>query len=312
MLIVIPEVMDAAAVESLKKQFTVHFEPTLVDDRPRMLKVMADATGIIVKERTQVDRELLAATPQLRVVGRLGVGLDNIDQPACKERNIAVFPATGANARSVAEYVICTALMLMRPNAYVSTAEVAAGSWPQKKANRGGELDGKTLGIVAMGAIGQTVARMARCLGLHVLAWAPSKSPDDPMFRELGVKRVELDELLAASDIVSLHVPLTKETRGLLGRERIMSMKKGARLINTARGGIVDDAALIEALKSGHLGGAAIDVFDPEPLPAGSVYENPPPTLLLTPHVAGGTIESTERRGTVVAERVSAYLTAAR
>ena len=309
MLIVIPEVMDTAAVESLKERFKVHYEPTLVDDRPAMLKAMADATGIIVKERTQVNRELLAATPQLRVVGRLGVGLDNIDQVACKERNIAVFPATGANARSVAEYVICTALMLMKPYAYVSTAEVAAGKWPQKKANRGRELEGKTMGILAMGAIGQTVARMAGALGLRVLAWAPTKASDDPVFSECGAKSVSLEELLAQSDIVTVHTPLTNETRGLISRERIAAMKPGAVLINTARGGIVDDSALIEALRSGQLGGAAIDVFTPEPLPAGSVYENPPPTLILTPHIAGGTVESTERRGTVVAQKVSAYLT---
>jgi (S)-sulfolactate dehydrogenase len=308
MRIVIPEVMDAGAVEWLKARHEVHYDPALVDQRPKMLATMADADAIIVKERTQVDEALLAATPRLRVVGRLGVGLDNIDLPACRKRNIAVFPATGANARSVAEYVICTSLMLMRPAAYTNSARVASGEWPQKEARGGRELEGKTMGMVAMGATAQAVARIAGCMGMRLLGYDPLRPADDPVFAELGVKRVSLEELLAQSDIVTLHVPLTQETRGLMNRERISLMKKGAILINSARGGIVDAAALIEALREGRLGAAANDVYEQEPLPAGSVYKDRPATLLLTPHIAGGTVESTERRGTLVAERVAAYL----
>jgi (S)-sulfolactate dehydrogenase len=308
MHIVIPEVMDANAVEWLKTRYEVHYEPTLVEHRPRMLDALANADAIIVKDRTQVDKTLLAAARRLRVVGRLGVGLDNIDLPACKERNIPVYPAVGANARSVAEYVICTALMLMRPGAYVCSAQVAAGEWPQKQVRSGREIDGKTMGIAGLGAIGQQVARLATGMGMRVIAWAPTKASDDKLFTKVGAQPVNLDALLAQSDIVSLHIPLTSDTRGVFNRERIFAMKKGALLINTARGALVDNGALVEALTSGHLGGAAVDVYDSEPLKAGSVFESVTSNLLLTPHIAGGTIESTERRGSVVAERVAAYL----
>ncbi len=308
MRIVIPEVMDTAAVEWLKARYDVNYEPTLVEQRQKMLDAMADADAIIVKNMTRVDEALLAAARKLRIVGRLGVGLDNIDLEACKKRDVAVCPATGANARSVAEYVICTALMLMRPGLYTSSAEVAAGGWPHKQLRSGREIDGKTFGIVAMGATGQAVARIAGCLGMRLVGYDPVRSPDDTAFRDLGVTPVNLTDLLMESDIVTLHVPLLKETRGLIGRTQIGTMKKGAVLINASRGGVVDDAALLEALRDGRLGGAAVDVYEQEPLPAGTIYENRPANLLLTPHVAGATIESTERRGTLVAQRVAAYL----
>jgi (S)-sulfolactate dehydrogenase len=308
MRIVVPELMDAAAVFWLKARCDVHYEPTLVDERAKTLQLVAEADALIVKNRTQVDEALLAAAKKLRVVGRLGAGLDNIDVDACRKRGIAVYPAAGANARSVAEYVICTALMLLRPGLYTSSAQVAAGEWPAQQVRNGHELDGRTLGIVAMGATGQAVARLAGCLGMELLGYDPLKPPDDPAFRELNVTCTDLDELLARSDIVSLHVPLVKETRGLIGRAQIASMKKGALLINASRGGIVDDAALLEALREGRLGGAAVDVYEQEPLPAGTLYADRPANLLLTPHVAGATIESTERRGIFIAEKVVACL----
>jgi len=310
MIVVIPEVMDAGAVDWLRERFKVVYDPQLVEQPPHMLDALREATGIIVKDRTQVDRTLLASAPGLRVVGRLGVGLDNIDLTACKERGIAVFPAIGANARSVAEYVLCTALMLLRPGAYTSTVQVAAGDWPQKIVRGGREIDGKTLGILGLGAIGKTVARLATVFGMRVLAWAPTKLPTDSAFAETGAVSVELEELLSASDIVTVHLPLTGETRNLLDRKRVFSMKRGAIFINTARGGIVDDRALVQALREpGRLAGAAVDVYEQEPLPAGSIYADVP-NLLLSPHIAGGTIESTERRGTVVAQKVAAYLKA--
>ncbi len=311
MRIVITEVMDDDAVTWLRERFDVVYEPTLVDQRPRLLELMGSADAVIVKSRTRVDDTLLAGAPKLRAVGRLGSGLDNIDLPACQQRNVAVFPASGVNARSVAEYVICTALMLLRPGAYACGAAVAAGEWPQARVRSGHEMDGKTIGILGLGAIGQLVARLAGCMGMRVLAWAPTKAPDDKVFSDVGARPVSLETLLSESDIVSLSIPLTTDTCGLISRDRIYAMKKGAILINTARGGIVDDGALVDALKNGHLGGAAVDVYDPEPLPAGSVFSVAIPNLLLTPHIAGGTVESTERRGTVVARRVAEHLIAA-
>lgn len=312
MRIVISEVMDDDAVAWLRERFDVVYEPTLVDQRAKLLEAVASADAIIVKSRIRVDQALLASAPRLRAVGRLGSGLDNIDLPACKQRDIAVYPASGVNARSVAEYVVCTALMLLRAGAYLCTSEVAAGGWPQARVRNGHEVDGKTMGIVGLGAIGQLVARLSSCMGMRVIAWAPTKAADDKVFSELNVLSVSMDTVLSQSDVVSLSIPLTPDTRGLFSRQRINAMKKGAILINTARGGIVDDAALVDALKSGHLGGAAVDVYDPEPLPAGSVYSEPVPNLLLTPHIAGGTVESTERRGTIVARRVADHLLAAK
>jgi (S)-sulfolactate dehydrogenase len=308
MRIVITEVMDDEAVAWLRERFDVLYDETMVDHRARLLEAMPGADAVIVKSRTRVDAVLLASAPRLRAVGRLGAGLDNIDLPACRQRNIAVYPASGANARSVAEYVICTALMLLRPGAYSCGAEVAAGDWPHSRVRTGREMDGKTLGIVGLGAIGQLVARLAGCMGMRVIAWAPTKSPDDTVFSDSGARSVGMDTLLSESDIVTLHVPLTPETRGLFDRGRIQAMKKGAILINTARGGVVDSLALIDALTSGHLGGAAVDVFDVEPLPAGSVFARTIPNLLLTPHVAGPTVESTERRGVIIAQRVADHL----
>jgi (S)-sulfolactate dehydrogenase len=308
MRIVVPEVMDAVAVEWLRARYDVVYQPSLVEDRASTLAAVADADALIVKNVTRVDEALLAAAKKLRAVGRLGAGLDNIDLEACKKRGIAVVPAAGANARSVAEYVVCAMLMLMRPGFYTSTAQVAAGEWPQKQVRNGRELDGKTLGIVAMGAIGQAVARIARCLGLHLLGCDPLRPADDPVFNELGVKRVELGKLLHEADIVTLHVPLTKDTRGLIGRAEIALMKRGAVLINASRGGVVDEAALIAALREGRLSGAALDVYGQEPLPLGTIFADPPPNLLLTPHVGGATRESMERRSTFVAGQVAAYL----
>ncbi|HEY9445515.1 MAG TPA: hydroxyacid dehydrogenase [Burkholderiales bacterium] len=308
MRIVISEVMDDEAVTWLKERFDVLYEPALVGERSGLLAAMPGADALIVKSRTRVDAELLASAPQLRAVGRLGTGLDNIDLPACKKRNVAVYPASGVNARSVAEYVICTALMLLRPGAYTCTAQVAAGAWPQAQVRNGREMDRKTIGIVGLGAIGQLVARLASCMGMRVIAWAPTKAPDDKVFSDLGACSVSMEALLSESDIVSLSLPLTPETRGLMSRQRIDAMKKGAILINTARGGVVDNRALVDALKSGHLGGAAIDVYDIEPLPSGAVFSEAVPNLLLTPHIAGSTVESTERRGTIVARRVADHL----
>lgn len=308
MRIIITEVMDSDAVAWLRERFDVLYEPTLVDQRTRLLELVRDADGIIVKSRTRVDEALLASAPRLQAVGRLGSGLDNIDLSACRRRDVAVYPASGVNARSVAEYVMCTALILLRKGAYSCTAEVAAGKWPQDRVRNGHEAAGKTMGIVGLGAIGQLVARLAGGMDMRVIAWAPTKAADDKIFSELDVRSVGIDTLLSESDVVSLSIPLTPETRGYFNRERIFAMKRGAILINTTRGGIVDDAALVEALQSGHLGGAAVDVYEPEPLPAGSVYAEPPSNLLLTPHIAGGTVESTERRGTIVARRVADHL----
>jgi (S)-sulfolactate dehydrogenase len=302
MKIIITEFMDERAVAQLQAKHHVLYDPRLVDDAPRLLKEAASCDAIIVRNRTQVRGDLLAALKACKVVGRLGVGLDNIDVPGCEAKGMHVIPATGANALSVAEYVICTAMMLLR-GAYTSTAEVAAGKWPRNALSNGRETAGKTLGIIGFGSIGQTTARLAQGLGMRVLAFDAMLDPNAPVFSQTGVKCTTLAEMIAQSDVVTLHVPLVDGTRGLFNAERIASMKKGAVLINTSRGHIVDVAAVAASLKVGHLGGAALDVFDAEPMPADAALQACP-NLVLTPHISGVSAESNERVSFLIADKV--------
>ena len=301
--IVVTEFMDERAVAQLHAAgHDVLYDAKLVDDAPRLLAEAASADVLIVRNRTQVRDALLGALHQARAVGRLGVGLDNIDVAGCEAKGIQVIPATGANALSVAEYVIGTAMLLLR-GAYLSSAEVAAGKWPRNALSNGRELAGKTLGLLGFGSIGQHTARLAKALGMEVQAFDPMMAADHPAFAAAGVRCANLDVVVTNADVLSLHVPLVESTRGLLGAARIASMKPGAVLINTARGGIVDELALASALESGQLGGAAIDVFDTEPLPASPHFVGCP-NLLLTPHIGGVTTEANERVSFLIAQKV--------
>ena len=300
--IVITEFMDERAVAQLRAVHSVLYDPALVDDAPRLLVEAASADALVVRNRTQVRGELLTALVKCRVIGRLGVGLDNIDVPACQARGMQVIPATGANALSVAEYVVGTALLLLR-GAYQASSAVAAGQWPRNALSNGREVSGKTLGLIGFGSIGQLTARLARALGMDVIAFDAMMDDDHPAFAEHGVRCAGLDEVIRSADVVSLHVPLVDSTRGLFDAARLASMKPGAVLINTARGGIVDEVALAAALRSGHLGGAAIDVFGAEPLPASPHFEGCP-NLVLTPHVAGVTVEANERVSFLIADKL--------
>lgn len=306
MKIIVPEFMDEAAVDELRRRFVVHYDPKLVDRRAELLALLADTAALIVRNRTRVDAELLAAAPKLRVVGRLGVGLDNIAVAACSARGVEVIPARGANALAVAEYVITMTLVLLR-GAYLSSAAVARGEWPRARMSEGRETAGKTLGLVGYGGIGRLTAQLAHSLGMRVLAHDPLLPADDSAWSDTGVHRRGLDELLAEADAVSLHVPFTEGTRGLMDARRIALMKPQAVLINTARGGIVDETALARALVEGRLAGAALDVFEHEPLPGGSALAEAP-NLVLTPHIGGVTRESNARVSSLIAEQVSAFL----
>jgi len=300
--IVISEFMDERAVARLAAAHEVLYEPALVDDAARLMLQAVTADALVVRNRTQVRGALLAALARCRVIGRLGVGLDNIDVPGCQARGMQVIPATGANALSVAEYVIAAALMLRR-GAYHASASVAAGGWPRNALSHGREAAGSTLGLLGFGGIGQLTARLARCLGMQVMAFDVLMDAAHPAYAESGVRCAGLDEVLVSADVLSLHVPLVESTRGLLDAAAIARMKRGAVLINTARGEIIDEPALAAALKSGHLGGAAIDVFATEPLPASPHFEGCP-NLLLTPHIAGVSNESNGRVSELIAERV--------
>lgn len=308
--ILITEFMDERAVERLRAVHDVTYEPTLVDDAERLLQVAPTADALIVRNRTQVRGALLQSLTRCRAVGRLGVGLDNIDVAGCESQGMQVVPATGANALSVAEYVVTAALLLLR-GAYASSGAVAAGQWPRNALSSGREAAGKTLGLIGFGSIGQLTARLARGLSMRVVAFDAQLPADHAAYAEHRVDPVTLDELIAQSDVVSLHVPLVDSTRNLFDASRIAAMKPGAVLINTARGGIVDEAALAAALRAGKLGGAAIDVFQTEPVGASPHFEGCP-NLLLTPHIAGVSLESNERVSELIADRVLALLKEAR
>jgi len=301
--IVVTEFLDPQPIEVLKQEYSVHVDTGLWNKRSELEALAAGAVCLIVRNRTQVDAALLDKAPKLKVIGRLGVGLDNIDVAACKERNVTVCPAIGANAVSVAEYVIATTLLLLRGPAYLSSSRVAAGEWPREEMSRGGEAAGRRFGIIGYGSIGQTVGVRARGIGMHVVAH------DDYLPAESSAwdhaERATLDELIDTSDIITLHCPLTPETRNLIGARELARMRKGSILINTARGGVVDERALADALRSGHLGGAAVDVFTTEPIDhATAAVFRDVPNLILTPHVAGVTLESNARISTVTVENV--------
>lgn len=309
MSIVITEFMDEAAVDELRARFPTHYDPSLVDNPERLWTLLPKARALIVRNRTHVDAELLSAAERLEVVGRLGVGLDNIDVEACKARGIAVHPATGANARAVAEYVLTMTLTTLR-GAYSRSYDVAVGRWPRPELVDGREAYGKLLGLVGFGDIGRLTARLAQAIGIEVVAHDPLLPDDSPVWQEHGVAPLPLVELLERADVVSLHLPLNEQTRGLFDRDRLFSMKPGAILINTARGAIVDEKALAAALYYRHLGGAAIDVFEQEPLPPTSPLVGLP-NLWLTPHIAGLSAESNLRVSALIAQKVADTLAAA-
>jgi (S)-sulfolactate dehydrogenase len=300
--IVISEFMEPAAVEDLAADFEVRYDPTLFERPDELGALLAPARALIVRNRTEVRGAVLAAGQRLEAIGRLGVGLDNIDVETCRARGIKVLPATGANDVSVAEYVIATAMLLLR-NAYFASADVLRGDWPREHLI-GREIAGKRLGVIGFGSIGRVVAAKARELELLVSAYDPYVPKGDRAW--LGASYASsLTRLLETSDIVSLHLPLLPATRGLIDAKAIAAMKPGALLINAARGGIVDEAALVEALRARHLGGAALDVFEVEPLTAAAAERFAGvPNLILTPHIAGRTQECDVRVSAVTAANV--------
>ncbi len=305
--IVVSEFMDEAVARDGFAGRDLLFDPTLVDDDARLRAAVADAKALIVRNRTQVRGALLEAAGDLRVVGRLGVGLDNIDMEACAARGIDVCPARGANDLSVAEYVVSAAMLLLRGTGFASAA-VIAGDWP-RAAMIGRETAGRTLGLVGYGAIARETARRARALGMDVAAFDPYLPADDPAWS--GTRNVSFEALLQIADVVSLHTPLNAETRRLIGADAIARMKPGAIVINAARGGVVDEVALVAGLREGRLGGAALDVFETEPLTAEAGAKFAGLTnVLLTPHIAGVTEESNTRVSRVTVENVLKVLNA--
>ncbi len=258
--------------------------------------------ALIVRSATKVTRELIERAERLKVIGRAGVGVDNVDLDAATERGIIVANAPQSTVISAAEHTIGLLLALSRniPQAHAALKE---GRWERSRYG-GLELAGKTLGLVGFGRIGQQVARRASGLEMRVLAYDPHVAPD--RFRALGVERAgSLDEVLAEADFLSLHVSLTSETRGMIGADALAKAKQGVRLVNAARGELIDEAALAEALRSGQVAGAALDVFSAEPYSGELLALD---TVIVTPHLAASTAEAQDRAGVIVAEQVAAAL----
>ena len=270
---------------------------------PEALKAeLADADALVVRSAVQVDAALLEHAPRLRVIGRAGVGVDNIDTEAATRKGIVVMNTPGANAVAVAELTLCLMIAMCR-KVSVANSTMHAGKW-DKKSLQGTELRGKTLGIVGLGRIGLEVARRARAFGMTLIGYDPFVAP--VIARENDVALVSIDQIFSESDFLTLHVGLTPQTEGLINRQSIAIMKPGIRIINCARGELIVDAALAEALASGRVAGAALDVFPQEPLKDSPYFDLP--TVLLSPHIGGATDEAQEAIGIQLASQVRDYL----
>ena len=271
---------------------------------PELIAQVGDVEAMVVRSETKITRKVIDAAPKLRVVGRAGVGVDNVDVEAATQRGIVVMNTPGGNTISTAELSFSMLMALARkiPQAHAS---MKAGEW-NRKAFSGTELYGKTLGVLGMGRIGSEVSRRAIAFGMRVLAYDPYLSPSRA--RALQVELVEtIDEVFAGADFITVHMPLSDETKGMICTASIAKMKPGVRIVNCARGGIVNEADLLEALQSGRVAGAALDVYEAEPLPKDSPLRLHP-NLVMTPHLGASTEEAQENVGIEVAEAVTDYL----
>ena len=304
-MILITEFMDELAIHSLKEKYKVNYNFSLVKDQNSLIKEIKTIKALIVRNRTLVTRELIDNAPNLICIGRLGVGLDNIDLNACKDKNITVYPAIGANSNSVAEYVICTSMILLR-KAFFKKNEMIHGCWPRQESS-GSEVNGKTIGLIGFGDIAQRTRDLALGLEMETVAYDPYLDKNNDVWKE--TKNLELENLLTISDIISLHIPLNKETSNLIDEKKLRLIKDSSVIINTARGGIIDENALAQLLKEDKIGGAALDVFNEEPLKKEYAKKfKGIDNLILTPHIGGVTKESNERVSQMIAKKIDMHL----
>jgi D-3-phosphoglycerate dehydrogenase len=264
----------------------------------QLLEAVRDVEALVIRSATKVTADVIAAAPKLAVVGRAGIGLDNVDVAAATKRGVIVANAPESNVISAAEHAIALLLAQAR-NIPQAHAALISGRWERSRWE-GVELHGKTLGIVGLGRVGSLVARRAAAFGMRLLAYDPYVSSDKG--RQLGVELVSLEQLFAESDFVTIHLPKTPETTGLVNRELLAKAKPGLRLVNTARGAIVDEAALAEAIERGQLQGAALDVFAEEPTTASPLFSLP--NVVVTPHLGASTVEAQDKAGVTIAEQV--------
>ena len=299
MKVIVADKISERGVKLLKEQAGWN---VVLTNKDNLVAEIADAQALIVRSATKVTADLLDKAPQLRCVGRAGVGVDNIDLEAATKRGIVVMSTPGGNAVSVAEHAFALMLSLARQVPRLDKA-FHEGRW-EKSSAAGTEMSGKTLGLIGLGRIGSEVAVRAEAFDMRVLAYDPYIS--EAAAKEFSVELVTLEKLLAESDFISLHTALSPATQNLLNAASLAKMKKGAFIVNTARGELIDEAALAEALKSGHIGGAGLDVFAVEPPKNSPLAELP--NVVGTPHIAGSTTEAQEEVGTQVAVQVKDYL----
>jgi D-3-phosphoglycerate dehydrogenase len=301
--VLISDALSPAAVQIFKDRgIEVDFQPALGKDKEKLAAIIGEYDGLAIRSATKVSAKILDNAKRLKVIGRAGIGVDNVDVPAATARGIIVMNTPFGNSITTAEHAISLMLALARqiPEADASTR---AGKWEKNKF-MGVEIFAKTLGIVGCGNIGSIVADRALGLRMKVIAYDPFLSPERAV--EIGVEKVELDDLLKRADFITLHTPLTDKTRNIIDAAAIAKMKKGVRIINCARGGLVDEAALTEALKSGQVAGAAFDVFVEEPATASPLFALP--NVVCTPHLGAATSEAQENVALQVAEQMSDYL----
>lgn len=277
----------------------VDYKPTITKEE--LLATAGDYDAFIIRSRTKIDREVLDKATRLRLVARPGTGLDNVDVEYAKSRGVTVVNSPESLVEGVAEHVVLLMLALSR-KLVVADVGTRGGKW-EKSALMGRELKGKVLGVVGLGRIGKRIAEIARTLGMSVLFYDVITIPPD-VVAALGAKVVGLDELFTTSDYITLHVPMTPDTAHMIGAQRLGQMKKTAFLVNTSRGGVIDEAALAAALQNGTIAGAALDVFEKEP-PSGPILAAP--NTILTPHIGGQTEEAQTNAIVVIGEKVRTF-----
>lgn len=307
MKILVTELMWEDGIKELKNMgYEVDYDMELSRKREELIELLPNYDAVIVRNETKVDTEFLEAAKKTQIIGRLGVGLDNIDLKGASDRNIPVVSARNANATSVAEYVMAAMLDASRPITQANE-DVRAGNW-NRKFFTGIELNNRVIGLIGMGEIAHRVAKRAKAFGMEVVGYDPFVAPFDHVVQETGVRQLEtVEELFKVADFVSIHVPLLDSTKHLLNRDAFALMKKEAFVINSARGGIVHETDIVEAIKNKEIAGAYLDVIENEPI------EKDSPLLgsegvVLSPHIAGLTIEAQSRTAMLIAEEVDRVL----
>ncbi len=301
--IVVADGLGKSGLEMLRAMKGYEVEETKGKGPEVLQKALCDAVALVVRSETKVTAEMIGQAPKLKVIARAGMGVDTIDVAEATRRKIAVLTAPGANSNSVAEYTFALLLTLSRKVAG-GAASLAAGKW-DRKPFEGTELRDKTLGLLGLGRIGSRVASIAKGFGMTVVFHDPAVSQEQA--ESLRLELLPVDAVIQRADVLSLHAKLTPQTRHMLDERRLSLVKKGVLIVNTARGALIDDAALVKALESGQVGGAALDVYEAEPLPADSVLRKAP-NLLLTPHLAASTAEAQKRVAVEIASAIGVAL----